>query len=290
MGVNELVRIDIESEIYPEKLRIIKEPPKALYCAGDLSLLNTLSISVVGSRRYTLYGKMTSQMIGERLAKFGITVVSGLAFGIDAFAHEGTLNAGGKAIAVLGTGHNKFYPRKNLPLYNRIIKEGLVISEYEPDTPGGKYTFPRRNRIISALGEALVVVEAGLNSGSLITSQYAMEQGKEIYAVPGNINSQFSVGTNFLIRDGAKPLIVVDDLIEDLGMNPMAEELDFDVLGDDEARVVQAVTTKDGINVNEIAHIVNMKPGRVSAILTILEMKGIVLSYGGKLYLAKTNN
>ena len=163
---------------YPENLRIINNPPERLYCIGDLNLLGLKSVAVIGSRKYTLYGKIVAQMIGKELAKADIPVVSGLAYGIDSFAHEGTVSLGGKAIAVLGTGIDIIHPVRNAWLYNKIASSGLIISEYEPGTPGAKYTFPQRNRIISAISEAVVVVEAGLNSGSLITADFAMNKEK----------------------------------------------------------------------------------------------------------------
>ena len=185
---DEIEIIQIDSPFSPDNLKVIKNPPDQLYCIGNLSLLSRKSVAVIGSRKYTLYGKIVAQMIGKELAKAGIPVVSGLAYGIDSFAHEGTVNAGGEAIAVLGTGIDVIHPARNANLYNRIAKSGLIISEYPPGTPGAKYTFPQRNRIISAISESVVVVEAGIYSGSLITTDFANEQGKSIYAVPGNIN------------------------------------------------------------------------------------------------------
>jgi len=280
--------IDRESVSYPRRLLTISNPPDKLYCAGDTDLLNGgAGVAVVGSRKYSLYGKQTAMMIGRHLASSGITVISGLAYGIDAFAHQGTLENGGKAIAVLGTALDRFYPKKNEPVFREILEKGLVVTEYEAGFKGSRYSFPARNRIISGLSDAVVVVEAGIRSGSLITAQFALDQGREVYAVPGNINSQFSAGTNMLIRDGATPMIVIDDLIRNLGVEPKKESGIEIPLGRDEIEVLEAVRENNGVHVNEISHRLNRTVGQVNAIITVLEIKGAVLSYSGKIYLAK---
>ena len=284
---DEIEIIQIDSPFYPDNLKVIKNPPDQLYCIGNLSLLSRKSVAVIGSRKYTLYGKIVAQMIGKELAKAGIPVVSGLAYGIDSFAHEGTVNAGGEAIAVLGTGIDVIHPARNANLYNRIAKSGLIISEYPPGTPGAKYTFPQRNRIISAISESVVVVEAGLNSGSLITTDFANEQGKSIYAVPGNINSQFSVGTNKLIKDGAIPMISISDIVSDVkDFEYIPQEIE-NTLGSDELEVYKEIQKSSCCSIDSIAHNLNKNIGKVSAILTVLEIKGVIMTYGGKVFLAK---
>ena len=176
--LDKIQRIDINSSDYPRRLREIPDPPEKLYCAGDISLLNADSISVVGSRKYTLYGKTVAHMIGKRLGECGVPVVSGLAYGIDAFAHQGALDAGGKVIGVLPGGLHNMAPAGNKSLMERgLASGGLMISEYEPDDHAEKWKYPRRNRIISGLGRLTAVVEASMNSGSLITAQHAGEQG-----------------------------------------------------------------------------------------------------------------
>lgn len=276
-----------DSPNYPNSLKVIKKPPEKLYCIGDISLLKRKSVAVIGSRKYTLYGKIVAQMVGKELAKAGIPVVSGLAYGIDSFAHEGTVSAGGAAIAVLGTGIDIVYPARNFWLYNKIARSGLIISEYPPGTPGAKYTFPQRNRIISGISEAIVVVEAGLNSGSLITADFACEQGKSIYAVPGNINSQFSVGTNKLIKDGAIPMISIGDIASDInGFDYTPVDIEH-TLGFDELEIYNEIQKSTCCTVDSIAHNLNKNAGKVSAILTVLEIKGVITTYGGKVFLAK---
>ncbi|MEF2738114.1 MAG: DNA-processing protein DprA [Clostridia bacterium] len=278
--------IDRDSQLYPELLRQIPNPPKKLFCRGNPELLECRKVAVVGSRRYSLYGKQTALMIGKYFGKTELAVVSGLASGIDTFAHTGVLEAGGSTIAVLGTGLDQNYPVKNKPLQEEITEKGLVISEYESDFSGNQYSFPARNRIISGLSEGVIVVEAGSSSGSLITAQFAGEQGRTVYAVPGNINSQFSIGTNLLIRDGAVPLVVVKDVLLDMGLELPEESEKKIALGGDEMAILEIVKRNNGIHVNEIAHIMNKNIGKISAIITVLEIKGIVISHGGKIHLA----
>lgn len=280
--------IDINSEVYPECLREIAKPPKKLYCSGRLELLTRKCVSVVGSRRYSLYGKQVALMIGRYLGRTEVVTVSGLASGIDTFAHTGALESEGDTIAVLGTGMNQIYPKKNQELQRRIESCGLVVTEYEDDFRGTRYTFPARNRIISGLSKCVVVVEAGVSSGALITAQYAEEQGRTVYAVPGNINSQFSLGTNLLIRDGATPLVIVDDLMREMDVvKPMEMKMEKGNLDEDEKQVLDVVAANNGIHVNEIAHILNKNIGKVSAIITVLELKGWIVSAAGKIHLAK---
>lgn len=288
MGITDSVQIiDITSSYYPQKLREIPNPPQALYCTGDISLLKADSVSVVGSRKYTLYGKTVAQMIGRRLGECGIPVVSGLAYGIDAFAHEGALESGGKVIGVLASGIKKMTPSRNRELMIRGLENGgLVVSEYEPDEPAEKYKYPMRNRIISGLGKCTAVVEASTNSGSLITAQHAMEQGRPVYAVPGNINSQFSIGCNLLLRDGAFPLVVIDDLIRNLGYEPENAHECTRNLGEDEKVVFDAVSRYNGAPADRIAEDIGMSTGRVNSIVTVLEIKGILSTYAGRIYIA----
>ncbi len=285
-SIKEICIIDKDSELYPESLRHISNPPKKLYCMGDLTLLEKRCVAVVGSRRYSLYGRQTAMMIGRYLGRTEIATVSGLASGIDSFAHTGVLEVNGRAIAVLGTGFNRIYPQKNKELYQKIQETGLVISEYEPEFKGSKYSFPARNRILSGISECVIVVEAGVGSGALITAQFANEQGKIVYAVPGNISSQFSIGTNLLIRDGAAPLIIMEDLLRELGVKPASDRASNLRLGEDEEEVFNVIKANNGIHVNEISHLLNKNIGKVNAIITILEIKGIVVSGNGKIYLA----
>ena len=284
----ETVRIDMDSTDYPARLRNIPDPPKQLYCTGNTELLNVRSIGVVGARKNTVYGKNVALMIGKRLAESGLAVTSGLALGIDAYSHEGALEADGKVIGVLGSGIDRMTPQRNRGLMIRgLDKGGLVVSEYPPEAEGHRGSFPERNRIISGLSEALVVVEAGLDSGSLITAKHAAEQGRTVYAVPGNINSQTSIGCNLLIRDGAVPLIIIDDMIRDIGAAPVKMKTADNHLDSDERRIFDVVRLMNGATMEEIIRVTGFSPGLANSLVTVMEIKGIVESYAGRIYLSR---
>lgn len=193
---------------YPRLLKNLDDRPKTIYALGNIENLNNKSIAIIGSRECTSYGKKMAQLISYFYAKRGYVIVSGLAKGIDSSAHLGALLANGKTIAVLGTGLNKIYPYENTELARRIIRSnGTIISEYSLNDKIERDNFAYRNRIISGLSNDVIVVEANEKSGALITAEYALLQGKNVYAVPGNINNQNSSGTNRLIKDGAKILL-----------------------------------------------------------------------------------
>lgn len=201
MKISFLARSDKD---FPERLNQKEvDPPVGLFYKGDIKLLNTDCIAIVGTRNCSHYGKEMAENIAGGLVLGDFTVVSGLASGVDAYSHAATLSSGGKTVAVLGSGLNKMSPMANYNLFLKICEKGLVVSEYLPNEEGTKYSFPERNRIISGLSMGVVVVEAGLKSGSLITADFANEQGREIFAVPGNVTNPKSIGTNELIRSGA---------------------------------------------------------------------------------------
>ncbi len=291
--MKEIIRITMESDEYPDSLREIQGSPRELYCIGDISLLKTPCAAIVGSRRYTIYGRQTALMIGKMLAGRGITVVSGMAKGIDSFAHQGALSKQeGKTIAVLGTAIGKPYPASNAALMEEIEEKGLVISEYPPDFPGSQYGFPARNRIISGLSKSVIVVEAGLKSGSLITAQIAGDQGKTVFAVPGNINSQFSIGTNLLIRDGAYPLVVVDDVIREMGVQSLnrgtfgEDQEGFPVeMDDDEKKLYSEIRQEQGISADALSEKVELPISKINGILTVMEIKGAIMMCSGRIFL-----
>ena len=282
------VRIDMDSVEYPARLRDIPDPPKQLYCTGNTDLLSERSIGVVGAKKNTVYGKNVALMIGRRLAESGLAVTSGLALGIDGYSHEGALEADGRVIGVLGSGIDHMTPQRNRSLMMRGLDNGgLVVSEYPPEEEGFKGNFPARNRIISGLSEVLVVVEAGLDSGSLITAKHASEQGRTVYAVPGNINSQTSIGCNLLIRDGAVPLIIIDDLIRDIGATPAKTAAVNRELDSDEQKIFEVVREMSGATMEEIIRGTGFSPGLANSLVTVMEIKGIVESYAGRIYLSR---
>ena len=210
-----VIKINMNSKYYPERLRNIDDPPKEMYCVGNLELLNyKKNIAMIGSRNCSSYGERAAKDFAYNLAKEDVCIVSGLAKGIDSFSHIGALNAKGKTIAVLGSGLDNIYPKENIKLVEEIIKNnGLIISEYPLGTKPLKYHFPARNRIISGLSDSILVVEARRNSGTNITVDFALEQGKDVFVIPGNIYSKTSDGTNFLITEGAIPVLNYKDIL-----------------------------------------------------------------------------
>lgn len=211
--------ISIESNEYPEQLRNIYDAPLKLYVLGNKVLLKQKGIAIVGSRKATEYGKKVALQLSKKLSENGINIISGLALGIDTCAHLGTLqqNNIGKTIAVLGSGLDEIYPKQNIKLAKNIIENGgCIITEYPLGRKPEKLNFPQRNRIISGLSKGVVVVEASEKSGSLITSEFALEQGREVFAVPGNILNFTSVGTNNLIKQGAKLVTNYMDILEEI--------------------------------------------------------------------------
>ncbi|MFH1412752.1 MAG: DNA-processing protein DprA [bacterium] len=207
---------------YPALLKQIHDPPHILYCRGILNpQLTKFTLAVVGSRKHSPYGHQVIRKLVSELSKLGITIVSGLAFGLDALAHQTALDYHGKTIAVLGSGLDDYniYPSENLQLAHQIIaNNGCLISEYAPGTGAQKYHFPMRNRIISGMSLGTLVIEAAERSGSLITARYALEQNREVMAIPGRIDSSTSKGTNNLIKMGARPVTSIDDILETLNL------------------------------------------------------------------------
>jgi DNA processing protein len=211
---NEIFVLTYRDKRYPESLKDIDDPPALLYARGDLTLLNQKSFGIVGSRRCTPYGRKMADRFSGALAQRGEVIVSGLAYGVDAAAHQAALAIGGKTIAVLGNGIDHEYPAENAELQHSIAEKGLIISEYPMGQLPKAYQFPERNRIISGLSDRLLVVEAAERSGSLITAQMALEQGKDVFAVPGDTDRTTSAGSNKLIRDGALVALSIEEIME----------------------------------------------------------------------------
>lgn len=213
---NDIKMINIVDENYPSKLKNIYAPPITIFAKGDTSLLGSKAIAIVGSREPSKYGAYVAKKFSADISKNGVTVISGLAKGIDTLAHIGALSSFGKTIAVLGSGIDIVYPKDNAKYYSEISKKGLIISEYIVGTKPNSKNFPQRNRIISGLSDGVLVVEARKNSGTMITTDFALDQGKELYVIPGNITSVTSVGTNNLIKEGAKLVTDVYEILDDL--------------------------------------------------------------------------
>ena len=276
--------LDITDSRYPEILKLINDPPTQLYYSGNIELLSNRCISIVGSRKATKYGLETAQKMAGKIGEAGFTVVSGMADGIDTAAHRGAINTAGGTVAVLGCGIDMEKSERRSRTLERISGRGLVISEYPNGYPASKYTFPRRNRIISGLSAATVVVEAGFNSGSLITAELAAEQGRCVYAVPGNITSGASLGTNKLIKDGAVPVVSINDILIDAGVYNNEET---DRLGKDEKLIYDILLQNGEMRLEQLCDMAGRRKSLVSSIVTILEIKGLVFTSYGKIFIAK---
>ncbi len=281
--------VTIRDGHYPQRLLDIWDPPIVLYYKGNIHERDKDAVAIVGARKATPYGKWVSEGLGKKLAEYDVTVISGMAYGIDSASHIGALSGGGRTIAVLGCGPDICYPPSNRKLMASIIENGAVISEFPPGMPPMAGNFPRRNRIISGMSICLIVTEAGLNSGSLITADCALEQGKEVFAVPGNINSIYSIGTNKLIKDGATPLIRIADMISELGLQNEKAKEDFlpEKLGRDELTIFEALKELGFATTDALCKMTKKTVSEVHALVTILEIKGIVETAQGKIFIAK---
>ncbi len=292
-GVKLLAYFDAD---YPSNLKEIYDPPVLLYVKGTLSAEDKYSIGIVGSRHASRYGLQTSERLGYELAARGITVVSGLARGIDAAGHKGALKAKGRTIAVLGSGLANIYPEEHAGLAEEISRNGAVVSEFPMAMEPYKDNFPRRNRIISGLSLGVVVVEAAKNSGALITTDFALEQGRELFAVPGQARTATAAGTNMLIRQGAKLVESADDVIEELGdvikghmktERPEEPENVPEGLGRQEEDVFVRLSGTP-VNIDEIVDGTGLPVAEVMHSLTKLELKGIIAQLPGKSYVRKS--
>lgn len=284
-----VVCMDRSDDIYPESLKNIPDPPQLLYKKGKIIKGDRNAIAIIGSRKCTSYGKNIAYKFAKELASYGVTIVSGMAYGIDSAAHRGALDGGGRTIAVLGCGVDICYPKSNANLMRDIIENGAVLSEYFLGTNPTPGNFPRRNRIISGLSKGVLVVEAGLKSGTLITVDCALEQGKEVFSIPGNINCSVSQGTNKLIKEGAKPVTCVEDILEEFNIQKQMRENDNIDLGlsDTERKVLEIVMKKQPIHMDMIGSILDLDAGTLNSIVTILEIKEIIEQLPGKIVIVK---
>ena len=297
-------KITIDDPGYPKNLRNIHKPPAQLYVNGTLGERDEMAVAVVGSRRASIYGLETSEKIAYELALRGVTVVSGMARGIDSAAHRGALKAKGRTIAVMGSGHGHIYPPENEELYREIAGSGAVVTEYDDAVEPLQFNFPQRNRIISGLSLGVVVVEAARNSGALITADLAAEQGREVFALPGRISSATSAGTNDLIKDGAKLVQSVDDIIEELKIREIRpasgearEKLDgriermtkayiYNSLTEDERKVYKELSDEPS-HIDDLVAKTGLTQAGASKILLGLQIKKIIREIPGKQYVRK---
>jgi DNA processing protein len=273
---------------YPTQLKEIDQPPPVLYIRGDVIGEDAWAVAVVGTRAVTAYGRQVTEELATTLAAAGVTVVSGLARGTDAVAHTAAIRAGGRTLAVLGSGVDRIYPPEHRGLAEKIMAQGGLVSDYPPGTPPDSTNFPPRNRIISGLSLAVVIVEAGETSGALITAGFAADQGREVFAVPGNIHAAQSKGPNRLIRNGAHPLLQPQDVLEalDLTRNLQRREIRRAAPSDATEAALLSVLDQQPLHVDEIRSRSGLPIEKVSAALTMMELKGLVRQVGGMNYVA----
>jgi DNA processing protein len=265
---------------FPPLLRAIHDPPPGLFLRGeqDVSLLARRAVAIVGARACSAYGRQIARQLGRELGGAGLVVVSGLARGVDAEAHRGALEGGGTTVAVLGCGIDRDYPAANRELARQLAATGLVVSEYAPGVEPAPWRFPARNRIVAGLCAGTVVVEARERSGALITADFALEEGREVFAVPGEITSALSAGSNALLRLGATPLTCVQDVLESFGIEPAARA--EPELGETAAVVLTRVR-EGAIGADELARATGLRAGELAAALTELELAGVVTTEDG---------
>jgi DNA processing protein len=285
--------ITLNDENYPKRLREIYDPPPILYVRGELKKEDELAVAIVGSRKTSPYGRWVTEKISQELASHGVTIISGMARGIDSVAHLGALSVEGRTIAVLGCGVDRIYPSENRVLFKRIIGHGAVLSEFPMGSPPEGSHFPKRNRIISGLSIGVVVVEASEESGSLITAHYALEQGREVFAVPGNIGAKGSRGTHLLIRQGAKLVESSEDILEEILPQWKREKERGEVVEPSgpeltqEERQIYEQMGENPLHIDTIIRESGLDPGKVSSLLLNLELKGLIIQWPGKCFSKK---
>ncbi|MBQ4637959.1 MAG: DNA-processing protein DprA [Clostridia bacterium] len=286
MGIRMICRF---TDAYPSQLEEIFDPPYVLYIKGSLESIPTDKLlGSVGSRAPTRYGQQTAYSICKEAARQGVTVVSGMARGIDTCSHTGALDGGGTTIAVLGSGVDICYPPENIELYDRIMSSGLVISEYRPGASPIANHFRSRNRIIAGLSHAVLVAEADKGSGSKITVDYALDYSREIFAVPGPINSQLSYTPNHLIRDGAHMVLEPGDLLYEMNWAvKRTADVSFKnlsvTLSDEEAEIVRPLMNEE-LSFEELSEKTGYSPDKLNSLLTMLQLRGIIKQHSGRIY------
>ena len=281
--------IEFEDKLYPENLRKIDNPPKKIYANGNVEILNSNCISIIGSRKNTKYGEKWCEKFVKEFIKYDLKIVSGMALGIDEIAHSSAIKYGGKTIAVLPSGLEKVYPRENLNLYNQIILNGgCVISEYEPEVEAISKRFLERNRIVSGLSIATVVVEAAYRSGTSVTAKMAQRQGRDVFCIPGSLDNPKSIGTNNLIKEFAKIAISPEDIINNYNFFHKKEVTQNIVNVEEvpkEYREIYSLITEVPININEITKKCHLELKEVSSRLTMLELDEKIVKLPGNMYI-----
>ena len=279
-----------EEEVYPKRLKSFSGMPYALFVKGELPAEDSVTVAMVGARNSSPYGEHTTLQFAERLASEGVQMISGMARGIDGAAHRGALNGGGKTFAVLGCGADVCYPKEHRGLYHDIQKNGGIVSEFLPGTPPLARHFPARNRIISGLADLVLVMEAKEKSGSLITADMALEQGKDIYALPGPINSELSRGCNYLIRQGAGILLGVEDLLEELSIKIVRKKESCQKnkkILESKEEIVYSKLDLFPKSREELLQLTGLHPQELAGILLSLELRGHIKEITKNYYIVK---
>lgn len=272
---------------YPTRLLTIADPPPVLYVRGDFRAEDDWAVAVVGTRHASAYGREAARMLAGDLARAGVTIISGLARGIDAQAHRAALEAGGRTVAILGSGIDVIYPWENAHLAEEIVAAGALITEYPLGTQPEASNFPPRNRIISGMSRGVVVVEAGERSGALITAGFAADQGRDVFAVPGSIFQRGSQGTNRLIRDGAQPVFSALDVLEALNLTSVPQQVEAQLLFPTDATEALLLDqlAEEPMHVDEVSRATGLPIATVTSTLALMELKGLVRHAGGMSYL-----
>lgn len=283
LGIN---TIAINDKNYPQKLREISDAPIVLYIKGEIKPEDEVAVAIVGSRKVTGYGKEMARKFASELASAGVTVISGLALGVDGVAHEAVLEIGGRTLAVLGSGLDKIYPPTHQGLARRVSQSGALVSEYPLGHEALPFNFPYRNRIISGMSLGVLVIEGTEKSGTLLTASHAAAQGREVFAVPGPVTSPNSGAPNLLIRQGAKLVTKTEDILEELKLGLRVKSLGNRMIlpETEEEKLIFQLIEKEHLHVDEIIRRVEMDGGLVLSTLTTMELKGMVKNFGGGIY------
>jgi len=284
----EISKITINDEKYPKALKQIPDAPKAIYYKGKLPQNNEICFAIIGTRKYSPYGKQIAIDIASRLNEAGLVIVSGLAPGIDTFSHQTSVEKEKRTIAVLGTGldEKSIYPKENIKLAENILKfNGCLLSEYPPGTSGSRFTFPQRNRIVSGLSQGVLVIESKRRGGSLITANYAFSQRRKVFALPGSIYSLNSQGCHYLIKKGAKLIENADDILKDLKLDNLTSFNKKEIMVEGyEQKLILTALKQEALHLDKIIEKTKLNPNKIASLLIILENKEVIRNLGGNIY------
>ena len=286
--IYEILETDVN---YPKALLEIENNPKKLYVMGNIKLLNNKAFAIVGTRENTEYGEEYAKKFASKISKTGISIISGLALGIDTIAHRNSMKNKGRTIAVIGSGFNYIYPEENIELFNEILEnDGCIISEYSPETEVNLSNFPTRNRIIAGMSKGVLVVEAKFRSGSSITAKYGFEQGKSVFCIPNRIGEKTGVGTNNLIKKGAKLVTSVNEILLEIGEGiveeseeVIEEKLDQEVKIEKEYKSIYEVLKSGPIEINELSKKLKENIVQINQKLTLMEIEGLIETLPGNI-------